>query len=86
MTERYYNERAAAFTRDTLDLDLGPLYAPFLARVPADGRILDAGCGPGRDSRVFLARGYDVTACDAGGAMVEIASKVIGRPVLHLAC
>jgi SAM-dependent methyltransferase len=84
MTEQYYNERAAMFARDTLDLDMGPFYAPFLERIPTGGHILDAGCGPGRDSRAFLARGYEVTACDAAAAMVAMASALIGRPVLHL--
>ena len=46
--------------------------------------MLDAGCGPGRDSRAFLAKGYDVTAFDASETMVRLASKRIGLPVLRL--
>ena len=84
MTEQYYDDQVAAFARDTLTLDMGTMYAPFLAYIPPGGHIFDAGCGPGRDSREFLRRGYDVTACDASSAMVALATQITGRPVLHL--
>jgi hypothetical protein len=32
---------------------MAPLYARFLARIPAGGHILDAGCGSGRDALAF---------------------------------
>ena len=61
----YYNRRAADFAAQTADLDLGPLYHKFLGHVRPGGRILDAGCGVGRDTLAFVCRGYDVVAFDA---------------------
>jgi hypothetical protein len=49
-TLAYYDRRAADFAEQTADLDLEPLYARFLRHVRPGGRILDAGCGPGRDA------------------------------------
>ena len=49
-TAAYYEDHAAAFFADTATVDLAPLYARFLAHLPAESRILDAGCGSGRDA------------------------------------
>jgi len=80
----YYNKHADRFRRDTEGLDLSQLYAGFLELIPEGGRILDAGCGPGRDSLQFINRGYEVVAFDASERMAEIATKTIGQPALRL--
>src|SRR6187401_1049105 len=36
-------------------------------------RLLDAACGTGKSFLPFLARGYEVTACDVSPGMVELA-------------
>lgn len=41
--------------------------------MPPGGRLLDAGCGVGRDSLAFVRRGYAVEAFDASAAMVAAA-------------
>ncbi|MBQ0834859.1 class I SAM-dependent methyltransferase [Marinobacter sp.] len=38
---------------------------------------VDAGCGSGRDSREFLARGYCVTAFDASNKLAGLVSRAI---------
>ena len=62
---------------------MSALYAPFLAILPVGGRILDAGCGSGRDSLYFIRNGYEVEAFDASAEMCQLASGLIGRPVLQ---
>ncbi len=84
-TLAYYKANALRFVRDTQDVDMDHLHAPFLALLPASGaRVLDAGCGSGRDSLVFLAKGHDVTAFDASEAMSRLASGRLGFPVLRM--
>ena len=83
-TERYYEERAAEFDERTIGRDMAEYYEAFLPLVPKGGSILDAGCGPGRDSLVFLQRGYVVTAFDASATAVKLASVRLGQRVLHL--
>ena len=80
----WYDDHAAEYAGRTDTVDLTDHYNRFLAHVPPGGHLLDAGCGPGRDSLAFLARGYEVTAMDASIGMVELASQRLGRPVLHL--
>jgi 2-polyprenyl-3-methyl-5-hydroxy-6-metoxy-1,4-benzoquinol methylase len=80
----YYDDNALEFIHDTSGVDMSALYEPFLERVPAGGRILDAGCGAGRDTRAFLSMGYDVVAMDASAKMVEAAKALTGRLVLQI--
>jgi SAM-dependent methyltransferase len=79
-TGDYYDRQAEAYRERTRACDLAPFYEAFLSRLPAGAHILDAGCGPGRDTMAFLARGFRVTAIDASAAMVEVATRVTGQP------
>ena len=81
----YYGRHAAEFAAQTANLDLEPLYQRFLRRVRPGGRILDAGCGVGRDALAFAERGYEVIAFDASEAMVQLARERMGnRAAVHL--
>ena len=80
-TLRYYEEHAEEYVRQTVGLDVGHLYEPFLQLVPRGGRILDAGCGSGRDAKAFREMGYGVVAIDASPAIAAAASRVAGIPV-----
>jgi SAM-dependent methyltransferase len=83
-TVAYYDAHAARYAADTMRLDMSGLYEAFLALIPPGGHILDAGCGPGRDSLAFLRRGYRVTAFDASAEMAGLAAKVTGLNVAVL--
>ncbi|MBA4189791.1 MAG: SAM-dependent methyltransferase [Planctomycetaceae bacterium] len=80
-TVDYYDRHADDFVRDTLAVDVTPLHEPFLALLPVGGRVLDAGCGSGRDAREFKRRGFVVTAFDASPELAQRASGVVGQPV-----
>jgi 2-polyprenyl-3-methyl-5-hydroxy-6-metoxy-1,4-benzoquinol methylase len=84
MTLEYYQRHAQDFFSATVNVDMASLYAPFLERIPAGGRILDAGCGSGRDSKAFLQRGYAVEAFDATAEMVALATQHTGLPVRQM--
>ena len=81
----YYDEHAAELCANTVTLDMNDLYAPFLRTVPPGGRILDAGCGSGRDSLAFLKRGFDVVPIDASTEMVRTAKELTGLDVQQVA-
>lgn len=80
-TEAYYNRHAQQFVDDTLHVDMRSLYAPFLAGLPVNARILDAGCGSGRDARAFQKQGYQVSAFDASEQLASRASQLLGFTV-----
>ena len=82
LTLDYYNENARAFCDDTQDVEFLAFQRAFTSHLPEGGRILDLGCGSGRDSRAFLNAGYQVTAVDGSAELCRIASEFIGQPVL----
>ena len=80
----YYDRNADRFVSDTLNVDMSELQHRFLALVPRGGRILDAGCGSGRDSMAFLNAGYEVVSIDASSKMVAATSALTGRTALKI--
>ena len=76
-----YNHRASTFFAETVDVDMTPLRARFLAHLQEGAAILDAGCGSGRDARVFTERGYAVTAMEPARALARLAAAHCGLPV-----
>lgn len=80
----YYDKNAQGFFDRTIHADVQDLYQKFLKYVPQEGRILDAGCGVGRDALAFLNKGYDVVAFDGSLEMVKMATNLLGKEVLHM--
>ena len=78
----YYNENAQAFCQRTKDTDLSKEYDAFLRLLPPRPRVLDAGCGVGRDAAAFVAKGCDVSAFDPSGEMVALTK--VAAPGAHV--
>ena len=80
-TLAYYDQNAAAFAAGTEKVDFAEMQDQFLALLPPGSKILDFGCGSGRDTRYFLDRGYCVDATDGSEEMCRYAEKYTGIPV-----
>ncbi|MEX0366561.1 MAG: trans-aconitate 2-methyltransferase [Ruegeria sp.] len=75
-TIRVYDERAAEYATLTDDQNADdPHLSAFLAAVPAGGRVLDLGCGPGTSAAVMAQAGLVVEATDASAEMVALADR-----------
>lgn len=83
-TDYYYSMNAEEFFNNTVEADMHKVYEPFLKRLKKNARILDIGCGSGRDSLYFIKRCYRVTAIDASKQLCEMSSKLIGQQVLNI--
>ncbi|MGD8206300.1 class I SAM-dependent methyltransferase [Pantoea sp. FN0305] len=81
MSINYYQQHAQRFFDETVRVDMSALHDRFLAYLSPGARILDAGCGSGRDASAFLARGYAVEAFDASFEMAQRAAALTGLPV-----
>lgn len=77
----YYNKHAEEFTASTFEVDMESLYQPFLAELPEGARILDVGCGSGRDTLAFKKKGYQVDSIDYSEELVKKASRLTGIPI-----
>jgi len=79
----YYDTNAAGYVADTAGVEFGALQREFVRRLPKGGRVLDLGCGSGRDSLAFLRAGLAVDAVDGSARMAEAARELTGLPVTH---
>ena len=77
----FYNKHAEEFTTSTFEVDMKSLYQPFLAELPEGARILDVGCGSGRDTLAFKNKGYQVDAIDYSEELVKKATRLTGIPI-----
>jgi len=81
MDNSYYSRNADAYVEETANVDMGELYAPFTGYLPSGARVLDAGCGAGRDVLFFLKNGYRVEALDISPEMAVRAEALTGITV-----
>lgn len=80
----YYNSKAKDFVSGTVDIVFTEIQDIFLECVPVGGKILDFGCGSGRDTKYFLSKGYNVDAIDGSEKLCKIASEYTGVPVKQM--
>jgi len=81
-TKEYYDQNADSFFKETVNIDMEDLYKPFLGLIPQGGKILDAGCGSGRDTLYFNKKGYNVVSFDYSEPLVELATEYTGQEIL----
>ena len=77
----YYNKNAEEFCQSTVDADMSVCYQMFEKYLQPGAKILDLGCGSGRDSKYFLNKGYDVTSIDGSKEICKYASEYLEKSV-----
>jgi len=84
-TLKHYDQRAESFWLGTKTHDVSQNYAALLGALPQRTglKILDFGCGPGRDLAYFKAQGHLPTGLDGSEAFCAMARQYSGCPVLH---
>lgn len=83
-TVQYYDNNALIFAEDTINADMTELYTLFQKYCKPGAKILDFGCGSGRDTKYFLEQGYQVEAIDGSKELCKIASEYTGLSVKHM--
>ena len=74
----YYNENAKSYFDSTVNADMSKQYALFLKYVKKGGKILDFGCGSGRDTLYFKNLGFDMYAIDGSEELCKLAREYTG--------
>ena len=80
----YYNKNAEKYYQRTISADMSAQYKFFLKYLATGARILDLGCGSGRDTKYFRDNGYNVTAIDGSEEMCRKAEAYTGIPVRNM--
>lgn len=83
LTARYYDQSANTYFNTTVNADVKGLYEHFIKYFPDGAKILDLGCGSGRDTKAFLDMGYEVDAMDGSEELARLASEYTG---IHIKC
>ena len=78
----YYNKNSEEYFNSTLNVDMTNTYKAFLKLLPKGGKILDLGCGSGRDSMNFMKLGYEVIAVDGAKKLAKRASVLLRKEVI----
>jgi SAM-dependent methyltransferase len=78
---KYYNENASKYIADTFEADMSNIRNKFTALLPVNGKILDAGCGSGRDLKAFKELGFEVYGIDASEVFVEHCKSIIDAKI-----
>jgi 2-polyprenyl-3-methyl-5-hydroxy-6-metoxy-1,4-benzoquinol methylase len=81
MSIEFYEQNAEDFFRRSVEADMLPQLTRFAGLLPTGARILDAGCGAGRDAKAFAAMGFDVTATEAAPRLAELARRHTGLDI-----
>ena len=83
-TLSYYDSNAPLYIEATKYVDMKDLYDRLIPLIRKNGKILDFGCGSGRDSKYFIDQHYDVTAIDGSREMCKYASIFINQKVKQI--
>ena len=83
-TIEYYNQNADMFAQGTRLVDFTVVQERFRKMLPVGSRILDFGCGSGRDTKYFLEKGYWVEATDGSSELCKLASAFTGIEVKEM--
>ena len=83
-TLQYYDQHAKAYVDSTRDVEFSQTQERFLQYLEQGARILDFGCGSGRDTKYFRNRGFQVEAVDGSAEFVRIASEYTGINVRRM--
>jgi ubiquinone/menaquinone biosynthesis C-methylase UbiE len=78
ITNSTYNQIAISYAERYWNSALGDTLNPFAALVKSGGKIVDLGCGPGRDVANFQQRGYNTLGLDRSAGMLNEARRRVG--------
>lgn len=81
-TIQTYDQLGEEYLETTKDLLKQEEYEKLASMIPKDGKVLDAGCGYGKELKIFADAGYNVTGVDLSERLLDIAQKLAPKAKL----
>ena len=72
-TVLYYDKNAPSLANRYEMADMSYTHRTLIRHLPEGGKVLEIGCGSGRDAAFLLNHGFDVTAIDSSSEMLSTA-------------
>ena len=79
----YYSRFSRRYFENTFHVDPTSFLSPLAKRLPPGARILDAGCGSGRDLRWLKQRGFEVMGFERSSGLAALAREHAGCRVIE---
>lgn len=83
-TLNYYNKNTSSFIEGTQNVSMFETLEEFIQYIPSEGRVLDLGCGSGRDTKYLLEHGFLVDAMDGSDELCQAATYFTGIQVKQM--
>jgi SAM-dependent methyltransferase len=84
VTLNSYEASAFLYAKNTTDLHPKEEAQKFVSRLPNGAKIIDIGCGPGRDAKVFSGFDLEVVGVDFSAKMIELAKQNASSCSFHV--
>jgi ubiquinone/menaquinone biosynthesis C-methylase UbiE len=75
ITKESYQATAQQFAQNVENLAPTQSIEKFIGLLPPQAKIIDLGCGSGRDAKIFTSMGADVVGIDYSSNLIEIAKS-----------
>ena len=82
-TRDSYDRNAFQISEGFWQSDLGEMWDDFCQFLRSGAKVVDVGCGPGRDTALFTRRGYWTTGLDYSRGMLQEALQRAPAPYLQ---
>jgi SAM-dependent methyltransferase len=82
ITTRTYDQIAPTFAERWWNVHLDQALDSFSSHLKSGAKVLDLGCGPGRDIALLRKRGYHVIGLDRSQGMLREAQRRVGGALL----
>lgn len=81
--DNFYELNADKYFTQTASVDASTFLQPLLKYLHREAKILDVGCGSGRDLLWFSKKGFDARGLERSGKLSELARQHSGCPVFE---
>lgn len=84
VTRAFYDADPQGYSDSTMTCDVSEVRRRFSSRLRPGARVLDLGCGSGRDTLAFRESGFSVVPVDGSEGMCRVAEANTGSEVRRL--
>ena len=82
-TIQYYNQNAEEYFKETINIDIENFHKKFISLLPNNAKIIDIGCGSGRDVKAFSEMGYNTIGLDIAENLSATAKQHLNIDIIY---